>query len=133
MTTETSAATETRGTGSLWFGVLAAPVAWFTMLLVDYAIEEVIACTPGAGFAGTILGLDVRAVILGVNAVLLVVALAALTVSVVRFRGLADDEATGRVARWMAGAGIINSVVFGLVIAVGFAPPLILDTCVVTP
>lgn len=133
MTTETSAAAETRGTGSLWFGVLAAPVAWFTMLLVDYALEEVIACTPGAGFAGAILGLDVRAVILGVNAVLLGVAVAALTVSVVRFRRLAHDEATGRVARWMAGAGIINSVVFGLVVAVGFVPPLLLDTCVVTP
>lgn len=122
------------GTASLWFVVLAGPLAWATMLVVDYALEEVIACTPGAAFSGAIWGLGVRPFILAINGALIAIVLAALVTSVVRFRRLGrGDGSTGGVARWMALAGIINSVIFGIGVAAGFLPPLLLRACEVTP
>lgn len=119
-----------RGTRSLWFAVLAAPLAWAVMLVVDYGLEEVIVCTPGSAFSGAIRGIGVRPFIFGLNVILLAVAITALAVAVVRFRRLrAADDSTGGVGEWMAVAGIINSTVFGLVIAVGLLPPLLLESC----
>lgn len=122
-----------RGAVALWFGALGAPLAWFAMLYVNYGLEEVIACSPGARPMGEIWGLGLRPFVLLVNGGLFAVAVAALLVSVVWYRRLRDDASVGRVGRWMALAGIINSVTFGLVLAVGFVPPLILGTCRVTP
>lgn len=123
-----------RGVVALWFGALAAPLAWFAMLYVNYGLEEVIACSPGAGPTGEIWSLPLRSFVLLVNGGLFAVAVAALLVSVIWYRRLRDtDDSVGGVARWLALAGIIDSVVFGLVLAGGFVPPLILETCQVTP
>lgn len=123
-----------RGPIALWFGALGAPLAWFAMLYVNYGLEEVIACSRGARPMAEIWGVGLRSFVLLVNGGLFAVAVAALLVSVIWFRRLRDaDESVGGVGRWMALAGIINSVTFGLVLAVGFVPPLILGTCEVTP
>jgi hypothetical protein len=42
------------------------------------------------------------------------------------------DEATTR-ARWMALAGIMNSILYLIVILASFGPPLLLDVCEVSP
>lgn len=118
----------------LWFGVLAAPLAWSVQLVVGWALEEMIACTPGAGFSGVIWGVDVRTLILAMNAALGGIVLAALASSVrARGRLRAANHSTGEVDRWMATAGIINSVVFGILVFTGFLPPLTLEVCRTTP
>jgi hypothetical protein len=108
---------------SLWFGVLAGPILWFVQLNVNYQWEEFLACSPSATDRGVVLGVGVRTLVVIVNALVAAVTVAALVVA----RGL--RRADGPIARWMARAGIINSVLFLILIVVGFAPALILETC----
>ena len=121
----------------LWFGVLAGPVLWFVQLYVNYQWEELEACSPSATDRGVVLGIGVRAWVFLVNAVVTAVVLAALAGSVRCYRRTGAVEAGGvlttehqrGVAHWMAVAGIANSILFLLLIVVGFAPAIVLKTC----
>jgi hypothetical protein len=122
---------------ALWFGVLAGPVLWVTQLYVNYQWEEVLACSPAVRSPGAVLGLSVRTVILLVNAVATAGTVSALAVALRCYRrtgavesgGVRTTEFRRSVAHWMALAGIINSVLFLFLIVVGFAPPLMLESC----
>lgn len=131
---ETITAAETRGAFSLWFAVLAGPVCWSLMLAANYLIGEVFACSPATGRSDAMLGIDVRTWLVAINGTLLAVTLAALIVAVVSHRRLRSADASpGGRARWMATVGLLNSVLFGLVIVTGLAPPLLLSPCSITP
>jgi hypothetical protein len=108
----------------LWYGVLAGPVLWATQLYVNYQWEEVLACSPATSDTGAVLGLDVRTWILLVNAVAAAGTVVALAVAVRRRRTVKHPA-----ARWLARAGILNSVLFLFLIVVGFAPPIMLNPC----
>ena len=122
---------------ALWFGVLAGPILWFVQLNVNYQWEEFEACSSSATDRGVVLGIGVRTLVLLVNAVITAVVLAALVGAVRRYRQTAVMEAGGvrasehhrDIAHWMAFAGIINSVLFLLIIVVGYAPAIMLKTC----
>lgn len=120
--------------GLLWFGVLGGPVAWTTQLIVNYSLEEWFACAPSTTARGEVLGLQVPTAAVIVSGALTAVALAAGIVSFVCFRRIRSDgdEVTTR-ARWMALAGIMNSVLYLIVILASFGPPLLLDVCQVSP
>lgn len=121
---------ESVGSLALWIAVLTGPLAWATQLAVAYGLEDAIACAPAASVPGTLLGLSLRTAILALNAVLLAVTVVAGAIAwrcLVRLRE--QDATTAGRARWMALAGVINSVLFGLIIAVGFIPALVLDAC----
>jgi hypothetical protein len=120
---------ETRGSVLLWIGVLAGPLAWTVQLLVNYMLEEFISCTPGSQTPGEILGLGVESIILTVNVVLATATLAGGLVAFRCLRDVSDQQNSGGRARWMARAGVINSVIFLLIILVGFAPPVVLSVC----
>jgi hypothetical protein len=121
---------EGRGSAALWFGLLGGPIAWSVQLVLNYALEEGIACTPASRTPGAILGLSTSFWIVVVSAVLAAITLAALTTSIAAFRRLRRDDSTpGRRAEWMAFAGIVNSVVFLLPILLAFIPALVLETC----
>lgn len=125
---------ETTGTAALWFGVLAGPIGWSVQLAVDYMLEEWISCTRGFRMPGFIWSLSTRAWIVGINGVLLLVVLAALAVSLTNLRRFrAADLTPERRAMWMAGAGVINSIVFAIPIALGFLPAAILRSCQFSP
>lgn len=109
--------------GRAWFSVLAPPLLWFVQLNVNYQWEELGACSPSATDRGLVFGIGVRTLIVLVNAAATAVVLAALAGAVRRYRH------TDGLARWMALTGIINSTLFGLLIVVGFAPPLLLKPC----
>ena len=121
----------------LWFGVLAGPVLWFVQLNVNYQWEEFEACSSSATHRGVVLGVGVRTLVVLVNTVITAVVLAALAGAVRCYRRTAVVEAAGvrtsehrrDVAHWMAVAGIINSVLFLVIIVVGYAPAIILKTC----
>jgi len=135
--TAVRAPTRPSRSAALWYGVLAGPVLWVVQLYVNYQWEEVLACSPAARSSGTVAGLSVRTWILLVNAVATAGTVAALAVAVRCRRRTGPTEAGGvrttefrrDVAHWMARAGIINSLLFLLLIIVGFAPPLLLDAC----
>lgn len=126
---------ETRGSALLWFGVLGAPSAWAVGLVSGYSLEEWFACSPATTDQGEILGIGVRVLGLVIPVAMSAIALAA---------GIASARCLGRIpsrpadhiterARWMAWAGIFNSVLYGLATAVTVAAPLLLGVCETTP
>jgi hypothetical protein len=120
------ATTATRPSRSLrlWFGVLAGPLLWFVQLNVNYQWEEFLACSPSATDRAVVLGVGVRTLVVLVNTATAAVTLAALLVSLRCHR-----HSHGDVTRWMALAGVINSILFLLLIVVGYAPAVILKAC----
>lgn len=122
------------GSTALWFGVLGGPVAWSTQLIVNYSLEEWFACAPSATARGEVLGLQVPTAALIVSGTLAMIAVAAGAVSYLGYRRIRanGDEVTTRI-RWMALAGIMNSVLYLIVILASFGPPLLLDVCEVSP
>ncbi|MGD2059623.1 MAG: hypothetical protein PVF87_02040 [Acidimicrobiia bacterium] len=119
---ETITRNETRGSARLWFGVLAGPIAWAVQLGADWFLAEVVACAPSADPAGEIASVPLYAVTVTVNAALLAITAIAALVSarslrMLRHRG---DQTTGGRAEWMARAGLINSVVFTVIIAASY-------------
>lgn len=123
---------------SLWFGVLTGPLLWFAQLNVNYQWEEMEACSPSnPNHRGLVLGLDVRLLVMLVNAAVVLVTLAALATSIRCWRRTSIVPAGGvsttthhrDVAHWMALAGMCNSILFLLLIVTGFGPAVILKRC----
>ena len=122
------------GSAALWFGVLGGPVAWSTQLVVNYSLEEWFACAPSTTAQGEVLGLQVPTAALIVSTALTMIAVAAGVVSVLCYRSMrADGDEVATRERWMALAGIMNSVLYLIVILASFGPPLLLDVCEVSP
>ena len=106
-------------------------MAWAIQLAVDYSLDEVFACAPGNGASGEIAGIPSSDVALLVSGVLLAIAIAAGIVAFrcyAKLRGTNGEDTPSR-ARWMALAGILNSILYVIVIAASFAPPLLLRAC----
>jgi hypothetical protein len=138
MATQTTAEEITRSEGigswKLWFGTLGAPAAWITHLVVGYSTEEWFACSPSNTSPGEILGLTVQQFIIIITVVFAFVAAAAGLVSFSCLRKIqAADNTESPRARWMAIAGIMNSVLYLLIILGGTAPGIILDICKTSP
>jgi hypothetical protein len=126
---------ETRGSWLLWIAVLTGPTAWLLHLSINYSLEEWFACSPATQTRGQILGIGVDTVALLVNAVLVVATIVAGLIAVSCWRKLRSTREGNDITRpgWMALAGIMNSVLYLIIIVLGFAPPLILGVCEVTP
>jgi hypothetical protein len=124
---------EARHSFLLWFGVLAAPLAWFAQIVIAPDIAEIV-CLPGAEGSGRgeVYGFAVETFVLTVTVASTVVGVAALAASVRCLRVLkrAGDDTPGRRATWMAFAGVLVSTLFVLSIAVGYIPLFFLESCV---
>ncbi|MGH2808600.1 MAG: hypothetical protein ACRDKT_15150 [Actinomycetota bacterium] len=125
---------ESRGSLGLWFGLLAAPLAWITVLVATYSLEEWFACAPSTAARGEILGIGVVPFALGLTVLFGAIALAGGVVALRCLRRIkvTDNDISGR-ARWMAYAGILNTVLYTIAIVTNAAPPLILQVCQVSP
>jgi hypothetical protein len=111
--------------GRLWVGLLAAPLAWATQLLLSWGTEE-LACT-NASASTTVAGLELDHFVVVVSLAAATVALGGLVVAVTSTLS-ARDDALGRVS-FMAAAGILASAVFlGAIVLAGSAA-LVLDPC----
>jgi hypothetical protein len=120
----------------LWFGVLAAPLAWLALIVIGPDVAEVV-CLPGAEGSGRgqVYGLTIETFLLTLTAAFTIVAIAALAGSVRCLRVLrrAGDETPGRRATWMARAGVLVSGLLLLSIVVAFIPLYFLESCVTAP
>ena len=117
----------------MWFGVLGGPIAWFTQLALNYSIEEWFACSPGTGTRGIVLGFEVPSVAFVVTGVLASIALVAGIVSAACYRKIRNGDEISSRARWMALAGIMNSILYFIIILASFGPPAILGVCESSP
>lgn len=126
---------EVRGSVLLWFGLLAAPLAWLTQLVLNYSLEEWFACAPATTVGGEVLGMSVRTIAFGVTTVLATLAAAgglAAASCLKKLRSAAGGDTSDR-ARWMAMAGVMNSILYFLITLASFGPPLLLRVCESTP
>jgi hypothetical protein len=122
---------ETTESARLWFGVLTGPIAWAVQLGANWFLAEVVACSPHADPIGEIGSVPLYAVTASLNAVLLAVTAIA---GVVAWRDLQQirehgDETTGHRAEWMARSGVINSVVFLVIMAANYVSIAITRGC----
>lgn len=126
---------ETKGSLLLWFGVLGGPAAWAVALVAGYSLEEWFACSPATTTEGVILGIGVRTLAYAIPLGMTGFAVLAGVTSFACLRRIPAeplDHVTQR-ARWMAWAGIFNSVLYALAIITSVAGPLFLDVCATTP
>jgi len=126
---------ESRGSTALWFAVLGSPLAWGGHLLLNYSLEEWFACSPSTTDRGEILGFTVDQVSWTLNSVMALTAAAAGLTALASWRKLkrASDGDSLERSQWMAFAGIVEGAIFVGAILLGYLPPLLLDTCAVSP
>lgn len=104
----------------LWFGILIGPVAWSIQLGGDWFLAEVVACSGATSGVTTGFPLHMSTAVL--NGVLLAATVIGGLVSYRSWRSMSasDDPTPGRRVEWMARAGVINSVLFGVVITASY-------------
>jgi hypothetical protein len=126
---------ESRGSTALWFAVLGSPLAWGGHLLLNYSLEEWFACSPSATDRGEILGFTVDQVSWTLNSLMVLTAAAAGLTALASWRKLkrASDGDSLERSQWMAFAGMVEGAIFVGAILLGYLPPLLLDTCAVSP
>lgn len=120
---------ERGGSGLLWFGVFAGPVAWSLQILIGYNLEE-IACNPGSQ-TQQLAGAGIEPVAVWLTLATGALALAGVLVSFScwrRVRATHDSTPGGR-AEWMAWAGIVTSGLFAFWILLALAAPGFLVAC----
>jgi hypothetical protein len=96
-----------------WIAMFAGPVAWYVALVAGWMLS------PSAHGNGSVTG------ILVIDAVALVIAVAAGTMALVRLRSLGDDRSGDRRAqhaRLIAGAGVALAAL-SVVLVIGIALP----------
>ena len=121
---------ETVSSAALWYGVLAGPIVWACQLLLNYGLEEGVACTPGSRFDGKFFNVSISTVIQITNAVATVLTMLAFTLSYRCYRRLRGSDTTvAQRAGWMAVAGMFVSGLFLLITALKFASPVFLKPC----
>jgi hypothetical protein len=115
--------------GLLWFGVLAAPLAWVVQLVAGYGLEEA-ACASDLS-SSPVLDVDSEPAIAVVSAVALAVAAAGGLAALAGLLSVRSDpgaDPRGRLA-FMGVFGLLASGVFLAVIALGAVALLSLDVC----
>jgi hypothetical protein len=127
---------ETRRSLLLWFGVLAAPLAWTAQVIIAPDVAEIL-CYPGAEHSGRALvyGVALESFLFALTAVVALVGLAGIVVSWRCLRALKSnpDGTPAHRATWMALAGVLVSSLFTIAIVVGFIPLFFLNACTTSP
>jgi hypothetical protein len=117
--------------GALWFAAVGGVAAWVVHLAVGWLLEEVVACGTATTERGRILGIDLEAWILGLTAVLGVIAVVAGAVGYRRWRRALENGGSARAGReaFMAFAGLLGGFLFLPIIIMGGLQVLTLQPC----
>ncbi len=111
-----------------WIGVVAAPLAWVAQLIAAYAVQEA-GCAPVS--SSPVLDFDTEPWLAGISIAAIVAAVVGLAAALVTLRGATtrdDADPRGRFA-FMGDVGIVVSVIFLAVIALGLVAIPSLDAC----
>jgi hypothetical protein len=115
-----------RRPGWLWYGVLAAPLAWATVIGAGYFLQDA-GCPPAS--SGDIGGVSVSAISV---AVVIICALIAAVGALVALREIrlttSTEDRRGR-AQFMAVAGLLGSLLFLLAIVLSGIAFIPLSSC----
>ena len=117
---------EARRLGLLWYGVLAAPLAWATVIAAGYFLQDA-GCPPAS--SGDIWGVDVSAVSVGVIIVCAAIAAAGAIVALHEIRVARSTEDRRGRAQFMAVAGLLGSLLFLLAIVLSGIAFIPLSSC----
>jgi len=116
----------------LWFGVLGGAAAWSLHTLVQWGIDETV-CRSGHD---EIAGIPLRPLLIGVSVLLLLLDLAATSVSYRQWRTLREAEGADsrsalglERAGFMALVGFVGNIVFGLMLACAIVTVLVFPVC----
>ena len=114
-----------------WAGVLVGPAAWAAQLYGNWALAEMLACSPGVERPGEILGLPVTTFAAIVNLVLLSATVLAGAASFARLRSVRrrEDATPGHRATWLPIAGVMTSILFAILIAMSFVVVVLVRGC----
>lgn len=123
---------ESIGSWRLWVGIMTGPLAWITQVALFPQLVEM-GCARGVRHPGEIEGVSLDIVIAIGNGLLIlstVVAgiLAYGCIGAIRSRG----TKTGR-SLWMARVGVMSSILFLIIIAMGVAPQWFFRVCETAP
>ncbi len=110
----------------LWYGVLAAPLAWAAQLAIGYFLEDA-GCTPAS--AGHVWGVGVSPPSVAVIVICAVVAMGGAGASLYALRGADEADGRGDRVRFMATAGLLGSLLFALAILLSAAAFVPLSSC----
>ena len=124
---------ESIGSWKLWFGVLTGPLVWITHLVVGYSTEEWFACSPSSTHPGELLGLGVHTFVVAITILAAGITVVSGLVALSCFRKLKSvvGDESGR-ARWMATVGVMNAVLYFLLI-IGGTGAILLSVCENSP
>jgi hypothetical protein len=114
-----------------WAGVLVGPAAWAAQLYGNWAMAEMLACSPGVERPGEILGLPVTTFAAIVNLVLFSATVLAGAASFARLRSVRrrEDDTPGHRATWLPIAGVMTSILFAILIAMSFVVVVLVRGC----
>jgi hypothetical protein len=112
--------------GWLWWGVLAAPLAWATVISAGYFLQDA-GCPPAS--PGEIWGVDVSAVSVAVVIACAAIAAAGALVAYRETRLSRNDETRGGRSHFMAVAGLLGSLLFLLAIVLSGIAFIPLSSC----
>ena len=114
-----------------WAGVLIGPGAWFAELFGNWILGEVIACAPANQPAGQLFGRSLDVTVTAFDVVLLALTVLAGVGSFLELRRIrsGSDPTPGGRASWLAGAGVMTSLLFTALIVVTFVPTALIRSC----
>jgi hypothetical protein len=115
-----------RHLGRLWYAVLAAPLAWATVIAAGYFLQDA-GCPPAS--SGDIWGIDVSAVSVAVVSIGAVIAGAGVLVGLWEIRAARSGEDRRGRAEFMAVAGLLGSLLFLLAIVLSGIAFIPLSSC----
>jgi hypothetical protein len=114
-----------------WAGVLVGPTAWMVQLFGNWILGEVIACGPANQATGQILGRSLDMVVVAFDVVLLALTALSGVGSLLELRRIrwGSDPTPAAWVSWVAGAGVMTSVLFSILILTSFIPLGLIRRC----
>ena len=114
-----------------WIGVLTGPAAWGLELFWSWAIGEFIGCGRGNSMPGQVFTLSLGTFTALMNGVLLGLTILSGILSFVQLRSLRSrtDRTPADRATWLAGAGVMTSILFSILIAASYVPVAMISGC----
>lgn len=123
---------ESLGSWRLWAGLMTGPLAWVAQVALFPQLVEW-GCAEGVRNPGEIEGIPFEVVIGAGNAALILATVVAGFLAYGCSRAIRTSGPSSERPLWMARVGIMSSILFLIIIAMGAAPQLFFRACETAP